>query len=98
MLRESTPSNIRCSTPQSSTAGCRWFFIAVQFALVLAWCGFLTETYSDLCFWMLVITIALLLFVMPWFWASLRYVALVGWVLAAASVLSFTLLTRGGHG
>lgn len=95
MLRETTPPNMRCSTPQSSTVRCRWFFIAVQFALVLAWCGLLTETYSNLCFWMLAITIALLLFVMPWFWATLRQVALVGWVLAAASVLSVSLLSHG---
>jgi hypothetical protein len=69
----------------------------VQFALVLAWCGLLTETLSDFCFWTLGISIALLLFVMPWFWASLRHAALVGWLLAAASVLSFLLRTHGSR-
>jgi hypothetical protein len=83
------------STPHSGD-GTRWFFIAVQVLLALAWCGLLTDTLSDLCFWVLWVSIALLLFVLPWFWARLRRIALVGWLLGFASVVSFCLLV--GHG
>ena len=40
---------------------------------------------------------ALLLFVLPWFWASLRRVALLGWLLAVVSVLSLLFHTNGSR-
>ena len=80
--------------PHPSGTGFRRFFIAVQVMLVLAWCGLLTDTLSHVCFWLLAITIALLFFVLPWFWSNLRWVALVGWLLAAVSVLTLCLLRQ----
>jgi hypothetical protein len=74
----------------------RWFFIGVEAVLVLAWCGLLLEQrfsfsgrFGDVCFWVLGISVAFLLFVLPWFWSTLRHIALVGWFMAAASVLYF---------
>jgi len=81
--------------PQNTATGCRQFFILVQVLHLLAWGGLLTETFSNLCAGTLMITTALLLFVLPWFWASLRYVALVGWLLAAGSLLSLLLYAQG---
>jgi hypothetical protein len=63
----------------------------VQVALVVAWCGWLTDTFSNFSLWMLVIAIVSLLFVLPWFWASLRYVALVGWLVGCRQRSSFRL-------
>ena len=50
---------------------------------------------SNFCAWALAISILLLLLVAPWFWATLRRVALVGWLLAFASLLY--VLLRGVH-
>ncbi|MEO8425998.1 MAG: hypothetical protein ABI651_02690 [Verrucomicrobiota bacterium] len=81
----------------------RRFFIVLEVVLALAWCGLLIEsnlasrhiwysgTFSNICFWALGISIILLLFVLPWFWATLRHVALVGWLMAAASILFLAL-------
>jgi hypothetical protein len=67
---------------------------------VLAWCGLFFErrlsgALSDVRIWALLISIVLLLFV-PWFWSTLRHVALIGWVMAAASVL-YLLLYAPAH-
>jgi len=65
-----------------------------QAALVLSWLGL---PYSYFCLWTWAITVVLLLFVMPWFWAGLRHVALFGWLLAVISVLSFALRMSGNR-
>jgi hypothetical protein len=85
------------TTTSHSGTGTRWFFIAVQVVLVLAWCGLLTDTLSDVCFFALWASIVLLMFVLPWFWARLRHLALVGWLLGFVSVVSFCLLVGHGH-
>lgn len=85
------------ATTSHSGAGVRWFFIVVQALLVLAWCGLLTDTLPDLSLLLLWISIAVLMFVLPWFWARFRHVALLGWLLGFVSVVSFCLLVGNGH-
>ncbi|MCW5557885.1 MAG: hypothetical protein KIT22_08645, partial [Verrucomicrobiae bacterium] len=83
------------STSHDESRVCRLFFIGVEVALALAWCGFFFEqrfsmlpgALSDVCSWTFGISIILLLFVLPWFWAALRHVALIGWLMGAVSVL-----------
>ena len=89
------------STPHAEYRTRRWFFIAVEIVLALAWCGLFFErrlsgVLSDVCLWALVISIVLLLFVLPWFWSTLRHVAVIGWTMAAASVL-YLLLYAPAH-
>ncbi len=86
------------STPHDEYRMRRWFFIGVQVALALAWCGLFSRSgaLSDVCFWVLGISIVLLLFVLPWFWSTLRHVALIGWVMGAASAL-YLLLYAPAH-
>jgi len=74
----------------------RWFFISVEVVLALAWCGLvfqerlsLSGAFADICSWAFGISTVVLLFVLPWFWATLRHVALIGWLMGAASVLYF---------
>jgi hypothetical protein len=95
------------SESQHRNTSARWFFFAVQGLLSLAWCGLLAErnlsdrsiwqsgALSDVCVWSIVICTAVLLFVLPWFWAALRRVALLGWVMGALSLVCFALLS--GH-
>jgi hypothetical protein len=92
---------MRHSTHHDEFRTRRWFFIGVEVGLVLAWCGLFIErrlsgALSDVCIWALLISIVLLLFVLPWFWSTLRHVALIGWVMAAASVL-YLLLYAPAH-
>jgi hypothetical protein len=70
-------------------AGWRRFFIGVQVALVLSWFGIqgFNGKISDICFATAGITTVILLLVLPWFWASLRHVALVGWLMGVGSIL-----------
>lgn len=82
------------STPHEKHRALRWFFIGIEAMLALTWCGlFVTlrlnhgsRTFEGMCAWSLGISLVLLLFVLPWFWATLRHVALIGWLMAAASV------------
>src|SRR5689334_7077158 len=82
----------------------RWFFIIVEILLALSWCGLfaafrwpsMPEPLVSVCLWTRIITIALLLFVLPWFWSSLRTVALIGWLMAAASVVFMLFATIPG--
>src|ERR1044071_2715912 len=97
------------SRSRDDSRRCRTFFITIEIVLAMAWCGLLGEHwlaarniwysagFSNICIWTLGICIVLLLFVLPWFWAALRHVALLGWLMAAGSVLSLALLTSG-HG
>ena len=83
------------STPHDEFRTRRRFFIGVEVVLALAWCGLFVQrqssigsgTFADVCFWSLGVCIVLLLFVLPWFWSTLRLVALIGWLMAATSVL-----------
>ncbi len=91
------------STPHDEYRTRRWFFIGVEVVLALAWCGLLLQqrfsisgTLADVCFWALGISLVFLLFVLPWFWSTLRHVALIGWLMAAASVL-YLLLYAPAH-
>jgi len=69
--------------------------VGVEIVLALSWCGlfindrmsFGSGTLEDVCTWALGITFVLLLVVLPWFWDTLGHVALIGWLMAALSVL-----------
>ena len=77
----------------------RWFFIGVEIVLALSWCGlfindrmsFSSGTLAYVCTWAGGISIVLLLVVLPCFWDTLGHVALIGWLMAALSVLYFLL-------
>jgi hypothetical protein len=90
------PNQSAAAITSHSGAGVRWFFIAVQVFLVLAWCGLLTQTLPDFSLLVLWISIAVLMFVLPWFWARLQHLALLGWLLGFVSLVSFCLLVGNG--
>ena len=71
-----------------------WFFVGVEVLTALAWIGLLVERrfsvgsglFTEACLWTLGSSIVLLLFVLPWFWATLRHVALIGWLMGVSSI------------
>jgi FtsH-binding integral membrane protein len=87
------------STPHDEYRTRRWFFIGVEVVLALSWCGLFSrsDVLSQVCFWALGISIAMLLFVLPWFWSTLRHVAVIGWTMAAASALYLLLYAPAHH-
>ncbi len=77
--------------------GWRRFFIGVEVALALSWfavVGFKGRI-SEICFTVMGMTTVVLLFVIPWFWARLRYVALLGWLMGVGSVFLLALRSSG---
>src|SRR5436190_9406948 len=87
-------------------SGWRWFVIVVQALLLASWCGLLVVQltsdrrihhhglFEDICGATLMTMMFFLLFVAPWFWASLRRVALTGWLLGFAALLYVLLVAQ----
>ena len=87
------------SKPERGSRKCRWFFIGTEILFVLAWCGLLVENhfaergiwssgvFCNVCALAFGISIVVLLFVLPWFWSTLRHLALIGWLMGFGSLL-----------
>lgn len=77
--------------------GWRRFFICVEVGLALSWFGAegCKGRISDMCFAVMGMTTVVLLFVLPWFWARLRHVALLGWLMGVGSVFLLALRSPG---
>ena len=85
------------SPARSGESLSRRFFIGVEVVLAVSWIGLLglNGKLSDICFATLGIAIVILLFVLPWFWRSLRHIALLGWLLGAGSVVLLAAFSPG---
>ncbi|HEY0455334.1 MAG TPA: hypothetical protein VGE41_03105 [Verrucomicrobiae bacterium] len=83
----------------------RRFFIGVEVMLTLGWCGLLLHQqfslgpaiFAGACYWAIGSCTVLLLLVLPWLWATLRRVALIGWLMGAGSILYILIYGPGHH-
>jgi hypothetical protein len=87
--------------PPKASRPCRWFFIALEVLLALSWTTWKLESHlaareiwsSDIIATASSISVAVttlfLFFIIPWFWGSLRQIALIGWLLALCSLIAF---------